>query len=102
MYILDVTGSLPVQLVDEVTVGSSGCVKFLIAFSKLIREVNDLLFELGDAAFEVVDVVGGAESALAPGLIAEEFGELVLQQSDSGGLPVARSLALTRSACSEA
>jgi hypothetical protein len=70
----------PAVQMHEVTVGSSGCVEFLVAFGKLVGEVDDLLFELGDAALHLVGVVGRAESAVAPGLIAEEFGELVLQQ----------------------
>src|SRR5260370_25526255 len=41
---------------------------------------------MGDALFERVDVVGGAEAGLTPGLLAERMGEPFFQLLDAGGL----------------
>jgi hypothetical protein len=50
----------------------------------LTGEVDDVWFQRGNAAFEVVDVFGCAEAGFSPGLFAEEFGECFLQLPDTG------------------
>ncbi|GAA3755163.1 hypothetical protein GCM10022225_44890 [Plantactinospora mayteni] len=72
--------SIPVELFDEVAVGFSGCFELFFAVGQIGAEGNDLLFELRDVSFELFDVVGCAQSALAPDLIAEQFGELLLRR----------------------
>jgi hypothetical protein len=49
-------------------------VEFLVAFFELETQVDGLLFEHDDLLFESVDVVGGAEPGLVPGLLSECFG----------------------------
>lgn len=48
--------------------------------------MDDLLFELGDATLELVDVGWRAETGLAPGLLDELLGQFPLQLPDAGGL----------------
>ena len=59
----------------EFAVGGTGGSEVLVAFVDLESQVDDLLFEVGDLVVEGVDVSGGAEAGLAPGLFAEGFGE---------------------------
>jgi hypothetical protein len=40
---------------------------------------------VNDALFQLVDVVGGAEAGLAPGLFAEEFGQALFELTHSCG-----------------
>jgi hypothetical protein len=44
------------------------------------------LFQVGDAALELIDVGGSAKARLAPGLLAQQLGEFLLQLPDVGGL----------------
>ena len=76
-----------VEVGDQFSVGGSRGVQFVVAFLKLAAQVDDLLFEVGDPALELVDVGGSAEAGCAPGVLAEQFGQLGLQLPDPGGLP---------------
>jgi hypothetical protein len=57
----------------------------LVAFLELETQVDDVLFEEHDLLFELVDVVGRAESGLAPGVLVEQFGQACLELLGSGG-----------------
>jgi hypothetical protein len=46
----------------------------LVSFVEFEFQVEDLLFEVGDAVSELVDVVRRGEPGLAPGLLAERCG----------------------------
>ena len=59
----------------EFSVGGAGGGEVFVAFVELLSKVEVVLFELADALVECVDVGGGAESGLAPGVFAECFGE---------------------------
>jgi hypothetical protein len=68
-----------VELGHEFTVGGAGCSEVVVAFVELLAQVDELLFEAGDGLVERVDVGGGAEPGLLPGLLAERFGEAFLE-----------------------
>ncbi len=76
-----------VELGHELPVGGPGRGEVLVAFFELEAQVDGLLFEVGDLLAEGVDVGGGAESGLVPGLLAECLGQAFLQQPDAGGEP---------------
>lgn len=59
----------------ELPVGGTSGSEVLVAFVELEAQVDDLLFETSNLVLEGVDVNGGAEAGLAPGLLAEGFGE---------------------------
>jgi hypothetical protein len=63
---------------DQFPVGCSCGIEILAAFLTLTGEVDDLLFDVGDAVLELIDVAGYAEAGLAPGLLTQQFGELLL------------------------
>jgi hypothetical protein len=86
----------------ELTVGGPGRGEVLVAFLELETQVDGLLFEVGDLLAEGIGVGGGAEPGLAPGLLAERFGQAFLELPDAGAEPIARSWAASRSACSDA
>ena len=67
-----------VELGHELSVGGAGGCEVLIAFLELQPQVKDLLFQMGDLLVEGVDVGRGAEPRLAPGLVAESFGQAFL------------------------
>ena len=71
----------------ELAVGGAGGGEVLVAFLELQAQVDDLLFELGDLLVEGVDVGGGAEPGLAPGVLAEGFGQALFEVLDSGVEP---------------
>src|SRR5258708_1511796 len=68
----------------EFSVGGSGSGQVFLAFVELLLKVEVVLFELADALVEGVDVGGGTEPGLAPGLFAERFGKPLLQLVDAG------------------
>ncbi len=76
-----------VELRHELPVGGPGRGEVLVAFPELEAQVDGLLFEVGDLLAEGVDVGGGAEPGLVPGLFAECFGQAFLQLPDAGGEP---------------
>ncbi|MFD9124567.1 hypothetical protein [Kitasatospora sp. NPDC059571] len=76
--------------------------ELFVALLQLTGETDRLLFEGGDAALELVDVVGSAESGVSPRPLAEELGELAIQGPDLAVRRPARSWALARSDWSEA
>ena len=69
----------------EFAVGGACGGEVLVAFFELQPQVDDVLFEGDDLLFELVDVVGGAESGLAPGVLAEQFGQAGLELVGAGG-----------------
>ena len=71
----------------EFAVGGAGGGEVFVAFVELLLQVEVVLFELGDALVEGVDVGWGAEPGLAPGLFAERFGEPFLELLDAGVEP---------------
>ena len=58
----------------EFAVGGPRCGEVLVAFLELEPQVGELLFECDDLLFELVNVIGGAEAGLAPGLLTEQSG----------------------------
>jgi hypothetical protein len=71
----------------ELSVGGTGGSEVLVPFFELETQVDDLLFEAGDLLVESTDVSWGAEAGLAPGLLAEGFGEPLFQVLGSGVEP---------------
>jgi Phage integrase, N-terminal SAM-like domain len=71
----------------EFSVGGAGGGEVFVAFVELLLLVDDLLFEMGDPVVEGVDVGGGAEPGLAPGLFTERLGEPLLELADAGAEP---------------
>jgi hypothetical protein len=61
--------------------------KILVAFLQLAGQVDNLLFEFGDAALQRVDVGGNGESRLSSGLLAQHLRQRGFQLSDPRGLP---------------
>ena len=59
-------------------------VEVVVAFVELLLKVEVVLFELADALVECVDVDGGTEPGLAPGMFAERLGKPFLQLVDAG------------------
>jgi hypothetical protein len=76
-----------VELGHELSAGGTGSREVFVAFLELELQVEDLLFQVGDLLAEGVDVGGGAEPGLAPGLVAESFGQAFFQVLDAGGEP---------------
>lgn len=68
---------------DEFSVCGSGGVEVLVAFFELESEVHGVLLEGDDLVLELVDVVGGSEVGLVPGLVAECFGEAPFELIDA-------------------
>ena len=73
-----------VEAGHEFAVGGAGGGEVVVAFGELEAEVGRLLFEVGDLLVEGVDVGRGAEPGLAPGVLAERFGEAFLEVVDVG------------------
>ena len=76
-----------VEAGHEFAVGGAGGGEVLVAFGELQAQVDGLLFEVGDLLLELVDVGRGAEPGLAPGLLADVFGEALLELLDAGVQP---------------
>jgi hypothetical protein len=55
------------------------------AFVELVLEVDDVLFERGDPALQLVDVGGRPESGLGPDLFAQDLRESLFQLPDAAG-----------------
>ena len=68
----------------EFSVGGAGGGEVFVAFVELLSKVEVVLFELADSLVECVDVGGGAEPGLAPGVFAECLGESLLELADAG------------------
>ena len=71
----------------EFAVGGAGCGEIFVAFVELLLKVEVLLFEMADALVVGVDIGGGAEPGLAPGLFTERFREPLLQLLDARAEP---------------
>ena len=71
----------------EFAVGGAGCGEVFVAFVELVLKVEVVLLELADALVEGVDIGGGSEPRLAPGLFTERFREPLLQLLDAGPEP---------------
>jgi hypothetical protein len=59
-----------VELGHELAVGGTRAREVLVAFCELQAQFDGLLFEVVDLVVEGVDVGGGAEPGLVPGLLA--------------------------------
>ena len=57
----DAASDVAVELGDHLSVSVAGGSQLVGAFFELCGQVDDGLFEVGDAAFEGVDVLGCAE-----------------------------------------
>ena len=55
----------------------------LVAFFELETQIDGLLFDGGDLQLELIDVVGGTEPGLMPGLLAERLGEAPFELLDA-------------------
>ena len=84
------------QVAGQLAVGRARGVEYLIAFFDPAAQVDDLLLQFGDPALELVDVGGSAQPGLSPYLLAEHFGQLVLQLQDADRLPVDLALRVRR------
>jgi len=69
-YGLSLAACRRVVLGHEFAVGRPGGGEILVALFELEPQVDGLLLEAGDLLAEGVDVGGGAEPGLAPGLLA--------------------------------
>ena len=81
-------GASPVVVAEvdaghQFAVGGAGSGEVVVAFGELQAQVDGLLFEVGDLLVEGVDVGRGTEAGLAPGVLAEGFGEAFLQLLDT-------------------
>lgn len=77
----------PVRCVEsghEFSIGGSGGSQVVAAFVELLLKVEVVLLELADALVESVDVDGGTEPGLAPGVFAERLGKPLLRRLDAG------------------
>jgi len=72
-----------VELGHELAVGGPGRGEVLVAFFELQPQVGGLLLEMADLLGEGVEVGGHAGPGLAPGLLAECFGEAFLELPDA-------------------
>lgn len=75
----------PVERRHELAVGCTGGVEVVDLVGELTPQFDDVLFEIGDAALQGVDVVRGAEAGHPPRLVAEGFGQAVTQLSVLAG-----------------
>src|SRR6478672_11396692 len=71
----------------EFSVGGAGGGEVFVAFVELLLKVEVVLFELAESLVERVDVGGGAEPGLAPGLFTERFRQPLLQLVDARAEP---------------
>src|SRR5450759_3345111 len=76
-----------VELGHELAVGGACGREVLIAFGELQAQIDALLLEVADLLVEGVEVDRDAEPGLAPGLLAECFGQAGLQLPDPAGQP---------------
>ena len=88
----------------EFAVGGAGGGEVFLAFVELLLKAEVVLFELADALVEGVDVGGGAEPGLVPGLFTERFGQPLLQLLDARAEPgdsllCSQQIRLQRGAC---
>jgi hypothetical protein len=67
----------------EFAVGGAGGGEVFVPFVELLSKVEVVLFELADSLMEGIDIGGGAEPGLAPGLFAERLGEPLLELADA-------------------
>jgi hypothetical protein len=62
-----------VGAVHEFAVGGAGGAQLVATLLQLLTKVDHGLFQVDDALFERVDVVGRTEAGLAPGLLAKDL-----------------------------
>ena len=67
----------------QFAVGGAGGGEVLVAFAELQAQVDGLLLEVGDLLVQGVDVDGGAQAGLAPGVLTECFGQAFLEVLDA-------------------
>lgn len=83
-------------------VGETGGGELIGAFVAVDPNVGDFGFEGCDPPVEPVDVVGGAQAGLPPGLLAEDFGQSAFKLLHPSGEPGGAVLRGVESDCSEA
>ena len=71
----------------QFAVGGAGGGEVLVAFAQLQAQVDGLLLEVGDLLVQGVDVDGGAQPGLAPGVLTECFGQAFLEVLDASVQP---------------
>ncbi|GLW34490.1 hypothetical protein Areg01_74270 [Actinoplanes regularis] len=76
----------PVEVRDELPVGGAGGIEFLVPLGDRCLQVDDLLFQMGNASLQSIDVGGSADAGFAPCFGAEQFGEPLLQPTNMSGL----------------
>jgi hypothetical protein len=74
-----------VEAGDEFAVGGARGGEVLVSLVEFEFQVDDLLFEVGDAVRELVDVGRRGEPGLVPGLLAERGGQASFELLVAGG-----------------
>ncbi|MFD3742746.1 hypothetical protein [Streptomyces sp. NPDC058629] len=74
-----------VELSHQFTVRGAGGFEVLVPFRKLAAEVKNLLFQLGGAACERLDVGRGAEAGCFPSRLAQSRGQAPFEPGDVRG-----------------
>ncbi|WEO92822.1 hypothetical protein A6P39_001095 [Streptomyces sp. FXJ1.172] len=74
-----------VELGHELPVGRAGGGEVVVTVLEREFQVDDLLFEGGDAGLELFGVVGAANAGLAPDLLAQDLAEAGFETPDVSG-----------------
>ncbi|MFD7003312.1 hypothetical protein ACFWA5_45480 [Streptomyces mirabilis] len=81
------SGRFSVELAHEIPDGRAGGVQLVALVLELELQIDNLLFEGGDAGFEPLCVDRPADADLAPDLFAQHLAEAVFEAADLGGEP---------------
>lgn len=76
-----------VQGPGQLPVGFPGSLQFGLAFLQGRPQIDGLLSQTGDRPLEFLDIGGGTEAGLAPGLFPQSLGQTLLQLLDAGNEP---------------
>ncbi|WP_331743809.1 hypothetical protein OH809_43905 (plasmid) [Streptomyces sp. NBC_00873] len=74
-----------VDLRHQFTIRSAGGFEVLVAFGEFAAQIEDLLFQLGGAACERLDVGWGAEAGGFPDCLAQGLGQAPFESGDVCG-----------------
>ncbi|MGX1274944.1 hypothetical protein [Streptomyces phaeoluteigriseus] len=74
-----------VELSHQLTVGGAGGFEVLVPFREFAAKIENLLFQLGGAACERLDVGWGAEAGGLPSRLAQGLGQAPFESGDVGG-----------------